>query len=251
MVTLGDSTVFVYVKLKNQSYWTLKNRVTGNMPRVLNQSIRYAGNIKTTKEYDAIAVLIADPEQIDDIIKTDKELKSYDPVTIIDCTRKKEYTDDTKDVKKEVSEDSDLQRLRRLAGISETTKVNSYKTISEIRDELIEEPIQLPKHKDTEKAFLVCSKVFSTYDYSPDKVVEYVVRKYFNNDCNLSENIIEYITDVSGLDLNEYADQIKENEYSKTAHEWVKKQVDKLYPSHIKSKSEAFGVAWKQWRANH
>lgn len=69
-----------------------------------------------------------------------------------------------------------------------------------------------------------------------------------------AEEIAEYIVSETGLDLYNFSKLLREstNEtFSKTAHDWVSKRVEQLYPKHIKDKGEAFGRAWNEWESNH
>lgn len=82
-------------------------------------------------------------------------------------------------------------------------------------------------------------------------LMDYAYKKY--KDEYVAEEIIDIIESISGMNLNTFTKMIENSKrnYSKSAHEWVKKQVDKLYPKHIKNKDEAFGIAWKQWENKH
>ena len=68
----------------------------------------------------------------------------------------------------------------------------------------------------------------------------------------VSDDLKNIIESNTGLSLQEYTKLLKEQKltekFSKKAHDWVKKRVDDLYPSKVKDKGLAFGLAWKQYK---
>ncbi len=68
----------------------------------------------------------------------------------------------------------------------------------------------------------------------------------------VSDDLKNIIESNTGLSLQEYTKLLKEQKltekFSKKAHDWVKKRVDDLYPSKVKTKGLAFALAWEQYK---
>lgn len=87
---------------------------------------------------------------------------------------------------------------------------------------------------------------------SSNILIDYAEKKYENTMA--AEEIAEIIENKTGMDLYDFTKLIREDNskhFSKSAHDWVDKQVEKLYPKHVKDKEEAFGIAWKQYKSHN
>lgn len=233
MVNLQDNTVMVYAKMYDNRYWILINQLSGSMPGTLNSMIRFARNMTTDDRYDQIAVIIANPADVDEVIKSTEELMSYDPVGIFDTTQSTEMDD-----------------IKQLSGITDDKSDINSQSMSSLKDLFKTEKTTKNISLETERCFLMFAKVASKYNKSPIKTLEYISSKYFNED-GLAEDVAEYIEDLTGDDVIAFGKSIYGTEYTKQTNDWIQKQVDKLYPNHVKSKNEAFLIALNQWNDNH
>lgn len=83
-------------------------------------------------------------------------------------------------------------------------------------------------------------------------LMDYAERKY-GEEC-IAEELAEIIEYKTGMCLYEFTKLMREkdtSQYSKWAHDWVDKQVKKIYPKHVSNKEEAFGIAWDQYKKHH
>lgn len=155
-----------------------------------------------------------------------------------------------------IKEMYDENYLKNLIPGSKKQYTNSY-SVKEVKDVLSdifkEEKVKVIKESNYDDDFINITLLIKNNPLveNTNILMDYAYKKY--NDEYVAEEIIDIIENISGMDLNSYTKLVESGKrgYSKSAHEWVKKQVDKLYPKHIKNKDEAFGIAWKQWENKH
>lgn len=197
---------------------------------------KYADILSNSKNTTVIVVEYNAPDNIPNTISNDQNNIIYNtavPVEIYDESYIKKYVPEYKE------------------------KNMSY-TVKEIKDSLLdifkEEKHKVISEKQAEDDFINVSMLIQrNKSIEPSNILlDYSDKKYGNE--YVSEEIVEIIENNTGLELYNYTKLLREKDtkqFSKAAHEWVKKQVDKLYPKYIKDKQEAFGIAWDQWKSKH
>ena len=147
--------------------------------------------------------------------------------------------------------------IRRRSGIKESQYKKRSPGIHDLKAILYPEPAAktpVLERSQLDRAFNVAATAIQKNPLSEaSRVVRAVAHKLYENE-SAAEEIAEYIVSETGLDLYNFSKLLREstNEtFSKTAHDWVSKRVEQLYPKHIKDKGEAFGRAWNEWESNH
>lgn len=233
---LGGSTVYcVYIKDNNK--WILFDTINGdNEPEAIE---RYGNTISTNKNKETIIIEYNAPNSI--------------PKQLDDISNKNIVYSNIKET--EIYDESWL-RINGFKNNSYDEQMNYsvHETKNALENIFHEENIKVISENKYDDDFINITMLIQHNPLveSSNIIIDYAEKKYGNE--YIGEEIAEILENISGMELYEYTKLMREEnsaKYSKSAHDWVKAQVDKLYPTHIKDKEEAFAVAWKQYQSKH
>ena len=229
---LGGSTVYgVYIK--NNNIWELFDTINGdNEPEAIS---RYGSTVSQNKNKETIIIEYNAPNNIP------QKLDNLDNKNIV-----------FSNIKECEIYDENWLRITGLKNneYSNTMNYTVHETKSALENIFYEEDIKIISEDKFDDDFINITMLIQHNPLveSSNIILDYADKKYGYE--YIGEEIANILEHISGMELYEYTKLMREKEspkYSKSAHEWVKKQVDKLYPQHISNKEEAFGVAWKQY----
>lgn len=223
------------IYLKQGTDWKLFDTLDNND---INKIIKYSNILSTSKNSDVVVIEYNAPSDVPDI------LDSIDNKNVVYSNIKQTEKYDENYLKNLIPSATKQYKM--------SYTVNEVKTL--LTDIFKEEKKQVIKECNKDDDFINITLLLQHNKLieNTNILMDYAYNKY--NDEYIAEEIINIIEEFTGMDLNSYTDLIREKDskvYSKSAHDWVKSQVDKLYPKHIDNKDEAFGIAWDQWKNKH